>query len=128
MKKKVCFLCDGDFIIEKWYGKCDRCKILRPESKGHILAEMESLLSLRTKLGEHLHVLEQKQISDPDKMTKQEKEEYDIWSKHNALYNELMVFIDQYNIKDIRFREIYPRLYLYMQATDKIKQIYKQND
>lgn len=125
MKKNVCFLCDGEFEFEKWYGKCEHCKILRPESKEHVLAEMGNLLALREKMRDHLHNLEQKQISTPDEMTKQEKEEYDIWTKHNTLYNEIGVFINRYDRKEIRICEIYPRLYSYVKIADKIKQIYQ---
>ena len=62
-------MCDREFVFEKWYGKCDYCRILRPESKEHMFKEMESILALRAKLSEYLHDLEQKQISYPEEMT-----------------------------------------------------------
>lgn len=125
MKKNVCFLCDREFVFEKWYGKCDYCRILRPESKEHMFKEMESILALRAKLSEYLHDLEQKQISYPEEMTNEEKEERNIWAEHNNLYNEIEELMDNYNSREYRFHKIYPKLYSYVKIADKIKQMYR---
>ena len=125
MTKNICFLCDGKFVFEKWYGKCEHCKILRPDSKELMLKEMNIMLALRTKLEKHLHDLEQKQLSFPNEMTEQEKEECVVWTEHNNLYNEIIIFVNKYNQKEIRFREIYPRLYSYVKISDKIKAMYQ---
>ena len=124
MIKNVCFVCDRKFVFEKWYGKCEHCKILRPESKERMLEEMNTMLALRTKLEKHLYDLEQKQISFPNEMTEQEKEECTAWTEHNNLYNEIIVFFSSYDVKEIRICEIYPRLYLYVKISDKIKAMY----
>lgn len=47
MDKNICFLCDGEFIWLDWYGKCEHCKILRPESKERLLKEINSIRSLQ---------------------------------------------------------------------------------
>ena len=125
MTKNICFLCDGKFVFEKWYGKCEHCKILRPDSKELMLKEMNIMLALRTKLEKHLHDLEQKQLSFPNEMTEQEKEECVVWTEHNNLYNEIIIFVNKYDQKEIRFREIYPRLYSYVKISDKIKAMYQ---
>ena len=126
--KNVCFLCDGELVFNEWYGVCGHCRILIPESKERMIQEINSILDLRTELREHLYDLEQKQISYPDKMTEHEKEERDLWTKYNVLYNELIVFMNKYDIVDIRHREVYPRLYYYVPIIDQIKRMYRKNE
>ena len=126
MEKNICHLCGKEFIYNQWYKTCENCQILCPNTKMHILKEIETILVLRENLSDHLHKLEQKRISVPDTITMKEKEEYNIWTTHNNLYDEIMMFIDLYDTrKEIRFKEIYPRLYSYVKISDRIKAIYK---
>lgn len=125
MKENICFLCDREFVFEKWYGKCNHCKILRPETKERMLEEMNYVLDLRTELCEHLHNLEQKYTSSPEEITVREMEERNIWIEHDKLHIEIMLFMKNYDIKNIRFEELYPRFYSYVKIAEKIKQMYK---
>ena len=129
MEKNVCFLCDGEFVFEKWYGKCDHCKILRPESEERMLEEIDSILSLQKRIGNHLHNLEQKYISTPNEMTSQEAKERTLWIEHIDLYGKIMFFMEpsksNNNIsKETKFEKLYPLLYSYVELVDKIKEIY----
>ena len=125
MKKNICFLCDGEFVFEKWYGKCEHCRILRPDTKERLLEEMDNILLLQKRISERLHDLEQKHISIPNEMTSLEIAERDLWIKHNILYQEIMIFMDQYDTnKELRQQEIYPRLYFYIEIAEQIKKLY----
>ena len=125
MKINICFLCDGEFVFEKWYRKCERCQILRPNSKELLLEEMNSIVLLQKRISKHLHDLEQKYISLPNEMTPSEITERELWIKHNSLYQEIMIFMDQYDTnKELRQQEIYTRLYFYIDITEQIKKLY----
>ena len=122
---KFCPGCERELIVKEWYDICPNCCFLIPKSLNHIVEEMEFIINLREKLRAALFELEQKYVLHPETMTKRETLERKLWMEHNALYGELMIFMDQYDKKDVRLKEIYQRLYSYMNVVDQIKQLYR---
>ena len=55
-----------------------------------------------------------------------EKEISQLWKEHNSLYIELEKLFEQYHRSVTREQEIYPRMYLYVQVSEQIKEVYKE--
>jgi len=123
--KNICPNCDNKLEIFDWYGICENCKMLIPDSKEKVMNEIENICNLRRDLEYHLWKLEQKKMSFPNQMTAKEKEELAIWIEHNDIYSDFITYMNRFEVKEVRFSIIYPKLYLYVKVADRIKQFYQ---
>jgi hypothetical protein len=121
-----CIRCSKELIPKEWYGICEKCKLIIPDSKDAALKYMCDILKIREKNSESLHDLDQKELDNVVPLSDLEKEISQLWKEHNSLYIELELFLRQYNKSSILENHIYPLLYLYVQVSEQIKEVYKE--
>ena len=122
-----CFMCSGNLIRTEESLICEECKVLIPLSKNFWVNETNAIVSLRNNLAQHLHALEENEISSPEKLTKSDFTEIELWKKHNDLFYFISYFIDKRISNEFKEKELYFYLYTYKKITDEIKQFYKNN-
>lgn len=121
-----CEKCSKEWIHKEWYEMCENCKLVIPESKEAALKYMCDILKIREKYSESLHDIDQKELDGSVPLSDLEKEISQLWKEHNSLYIELELFLRQYNKSSILENHIYPLLYLYVQVSEQIKEVYKE--
>lgn len=121
-----CIRCSKELIPKEWYGICEKCKLIIPDSKDAALKYMCDILKIREKNSESLHDLDQKELDNVVPLSDLEKEISQLWKEHNSLYIELEKLLEQYHRSVTREQEIYPRMYLYVDIAKKIEKIYNE--
>lgn len=121
-----CEKCSKEWIHKEWYGICEKCKLIIPDSKEAALKYMCDILKIREKYSESLHDIDQKELDGSVPLSDLEKEISQLWKEHNSLYIELEKLFERYHISEACEEKIYPRMYLYVDIAEKIKKIYNE--